>query len=325
MSEKKNIDINDNTDVQELLKEFNENPFDPGRKVPADVMRIFYINDIPIVPVISKRNMLLGIITRKAITAEMSDIDRFSETKIDDFITKIAVKMKLDDILPYITSSSDFVVINIFGDIVGKWSRLELIAACENTVFSKKESDDEIAQNKEQQTMEWMIYLILEHIPRALYAMNENGKTIFYNSHFEDAILKKTKKTEIDIKELEKSLNESKYNDYYFKDEKKEQMYFYNKKYDFYYERVAMNGSDKLLGYLIYCTTPVKEVASEITSIVRSQSNHNKRMEEIERYLLVDSLNNCEMNLGKVVSKLGISRSSLSSKIKKYNINLEKK
>ena len=189
------------------LKEFSENPFDPEKVKPEDLVRLFYIHDVPVIPVVSRRGYLMGIIRKKDVISELSDIDRSRQLKTDKFITKLAHKMNFEDLLPY-GKIREFVVINIFGEVQGKWPRSKLFAACEmyNQLPEKEESPD---NQKEEQILEWIIYLILEFIPRPLYAINEKGSTIFYNSHFEDLYLKKFGVDEVDTKQVEKSLGRS--------------------------------------------------------------------------------------------------------------------
>ncbi len=316
-------DIDDHEAVSELLKEYNENPFDPDKKTPADVMRIFFLKNVPIIPVISRRNVLLGVITREAITAEMSDIDRFASIKIDRFVTKIAAKMSFDQILKYITHTSEFTVINIFGEIQGTWSRLELLAACENAVLGKTDSESEINSNREDQVMEWMIYMILEHIPRPLYAMNDKGKTVFYNSFFEDIILKDSGLEEINIMKLEKSLNDNSINDYFFKDKEKKDMYFYNKEFKFYYEKIPMYSQEKAVGFLIYCPGETAESLTETELLTDTKMNFIEKTEAFERHLLVKVIQEKKMNLGAAAKELNINEKDLVLKLKKHNINLK--
>ncbi|MBN1499111.1 MAG: CBS domain-containing protein, partial [Spirochaetes bacterium] len=318
MSDKDAGRINDSDDmeaVNELLKEFTENPFDPDKKTPADVMRIFFLKNVPIVPVISRRNVLIGIITRESITAEMSDIDRFSSCKIDRFVTKIAVKMGFDQILQYISKTKEFTVINIFGEIQGTWSRLELLAACENSVLGKNDPESEIISNREDQVMEWMIYLILEHIPRAIFAMNDKGKTIFYNSFFEDIILKNTESDEVNIPELEKNLTESSLNDYFFRDKEKKDMYFYNKAYDFHYEKVPMFSHGKPMGYLIFCLNEISESYTETELLSNSKMNLKEKIEAFERHLLVEEIQNKKMDMKSAARELCINEKNLLLKL----------
>ena len=192
--ENKDKKIEDST-----LREFSENPFDVDSRRPEDVVRLFYIHDVPIIPVISKRGVLIGILRKESVISELSDIERVEKLKIDEFITRLAVKMNFDDLLQY-GKIREFVVINIFGEVQGTWSRLQLFASCDSGKIS---SHDEVKKQQEDQLLEWMIYHILEHIPRALYALNENGKTVFYNSLFEE-IYEEKLKSEVDLSHAEK-------------------------------------------------------------------------------------------------------------------------
>lgn len=311
-------------DIQELLKEYDQNPYDTTHKTPEDVMRIFYQFDINILPVVSSRNILIGIITREKITNELSDIARNSSINIDDFIVKIAKKMTLDEILPFVADKNEFVSINIFAEVQKKWSRLELLSACENQKLNtKKNVTEEIDQQKEKQTMEWMIYSILEHIPRPLYAMNVNGKTIFYNSYFEDFYLETMKSTQVNVELLEKTLNDNKLNDFHFKDNKKKDIYFFNKELKMYYEKVPMHSNGKLLGYLVYCGKS-NVVNNKKTKTKAKKQSLKDQLVAYERQIITDSLQNNDSNLDKVAKELKLTKVSLVNKLKKHHIKIKK-
>ena len=181
----------DDRNISEDLKEFQENPYDHHDKRPEDVVRLFYVHDVPVIPVVSKRGILIGVLRKESVISQLSDIERVEKLKIDEFITQLAGRMNFDDLLPY-GKIREFVVINIFGEVQGTWTRLQLFSACENNKGT--EHVEEVKKQQEDQALEWMIYLILEHVPRGLYAVNEKGKTIFYNSYFEDFFTEKFKK-----------------------------------------------------------------------------------------------------------------------------------
>jgi len=220
------------------LREFRENPYDPEAKKPEDVVRIFYMNNVPLVPVVSHRGILLGILKKDDVVAELSDIERASKRSIDTFITALARKMPLDEVLPYVSDIREFVTINLFGEIQGNWSRLQLLAACESPRGADSIAAD-ASQDREKQAMEWMIYLILEHIPRALYALNERGGTIFYNSHFED-LYETTLGREVDTAFVEKSIGDSEKNEVHTREDGSNEPYFYNRDMRIYYEKIPM-------------------------------------------------------------------------------------
>ena len=228
-----------NKEVTET-REFTENPFDHQNRRPEDVVRLFYLHDVPIIPVISKRGILIGILRKESVISELSDIERVEKLKIDEFITRLAVKMNFDDLLQY-GKIREFVVINIFGELQGRWNRLQLFAACDNAKIAHHE--DEIKKQQEDQVLEWMIYHILEHIPRALYALNEKGKTVFYNSLFEELYEEKMN-SEIDVENVEKTISDPVKNEL-FSGLNQDDLHFYNSDLDIFYEKIPMASSGK--------------------------------------------------------------------------------
>lgn len=301
------------------LKEFNENPYDPGKSKPEDIMRIFFINNVPIIPVTSKSGLLIGILRKEDLVSELSDIERVRQQKTDQFISKLTKKMTLDDLLPYVAKTREFTVINIFGEPQGRWSRLDLLEAAEKN-SKRKLTDKEVEQQREEQVLEWIIYLILEHIPRALYALNQNGKTIFFNSHFEE-LYTNSMKSDIDVEIIEKSLNNPEKNDFFYR-HKNEDIYFYNKDMDFYYEKVPLMNKDEKLGFLIFCDSLSGMPSSLIPSdTLLKDKPLQERLDFLERMIIVETLNECGQDYTETSRKLNITKQFLLKKMKKHDIN----
>lgn len=297
-------------------REFTENPFDHQNRRPEDVVRLFYIHDVPIIPVISKRGVLIGILRKESVISELSDIERVEKLKIDEFITRIAVKMNFDDLLQY-GKIREFVVINIFGEIQGRWSRLQLFASCDNAKIAQH--DDEVKKQQEDQVLEWMIYHILEHIPRALYALNENGKTIFYNSLFEEMYSEKFKE-EVNVETVEKTISDPEKNEL-FSGLNQDDLYFYNADLDIFYEKIPMTSSGRKSGFLIFCDRKAPgENEFKIPGVDLRDKSLTEILESVERHLIVDSLHGSEC-LDAAAEQLKLAKQALSAKIKKYGIH----
>lgn len=311
--ENKDKKIEDST-----LREFSENPFDVDSRRPEDVVRLFYIHDVPIIPVISKRGVLIGILRKESVISELSDIERVEKLKIDEFITRLAVKMNFDDLLQY-GKIREFVVINIFGEVQGTWSRLQLFASCDSGKIS---SHDEVKKQQEDQLLEWMIYHILEHIPRALYALNENGKTVFYNSLFEE-IYEEKLKSEVDLSHAEKLFTDPSINEL-FSSFNEDELFFYNTELDVFYEKIPLMNNGRRVGFLIFCEKNAPQSRElRIPGVDLRDKSLTEMLEELERFFIVTTLKECR-SLDKSAERLKITRQSLNSKIKKYNIDLEK-
>jgi transcriptional regulator with PAS, ATPase and Fis domain len=302
-------------DIKELLREFNENPFDPARKTPEDVMRIFYQFNVPIVPVVSRRNTLLGIITKEEITAEMSDIERFSSRKIDDFITRIAKKRTMTELLPHIADVNEFTIINIFGEVQGTMSRSDLVAACENRPVQSS-SHEEITDSRDQKAMEWMIYLILEHIPRALYVLNADGRTIFYNSYFEKLYCAARGGEEVDHLFVEKTLAEPLKNECSEGHSGGKEIVFRNLDLAFEYEKVPMFANGEKVGYLIYCADNPEAEESAVSGTL------SERLALAERQILVNEILRADGDLSSAAKSLAITKAALVQKSDKLGIHL---
>lgn len=298
---------------------FEENPFDPEKRRPEDIVRLFYRNDVQIVPVVSKRGILIGVMRKEDVISELSDIDRVAQMKIDEFVTRLAKKMSIDDLLPY-GHIPEFDVINIFGEPQGRWPRLRLFAACESPDTGA--GDQEAGMQKDEQILEWMIYLILEHIPRALYAVNSKGKTIFYNSHFE-ALYRRRFRKDVDVDFIEGSVASAEANEPMTGGGGGE-MVFYNRDLKIHYEKVPLVSSRKKVGFLLFFS---RGTGDEKGSLIPGIDIRSKSLEEIsgavERLVLVDLLANAK-ELDSVAGSLRIGKKSLIQKMKKHGIKWKK-
>jgi transcriptional regulator with PAS, ATPase and Fis domain len=310
--------MSENAPKEEII-ELIENPYSPEGKKPEDVVRLFYSNNVPIIPVVSKRGILIGVMRKDDVVSELSDIERVEKLKIDKFITKLARKITFDEMLNY-GKIKEFVTVNIFGETQEKWSRIRLFTACENLRLPEGEKKEEDSANEhyENQALEWMIYLILEHIPRPLYALNEDGKTIFYNSHFED-IYKMAFNKEVDAEFVEKSFKSSKKNDL-VAGISEEDIHFFNRDMNIFYEKIPMISKGKKTGFLIFGNRD-HEVSgtSNLAGVKVKGLPLLDMLYSVERQFIVDTINDYD-NLADAAKNLKISKQALQSKIKKFNI-----
>ncbi|MBN2038693.1 MAG: hypothetical protein JW864_01535 [Spirochaetes bacterium] len=303
--------------------EFEENPYNTGSRGPEEIVRLFYANDVPILPVVSKRGMLLGVLIKEKVISELSDLERTGNQKIDDFVTKVMLKMSLDDLLPLAGNIKEFIVINLFGEVFGRWSRLDLFTACENSKGKKK--DDEVRQQKDEQTLEWLVYLVLEHIPRALYALNDKGKTFFYNSLFEDLFTEHTDK-KVDPAFIEKSFANTGKNEVFYRNKGKKDIYFFNKEMNFYYERIPLTSEGRNVGFLNFVDKSLNEPSgSKFPGIDFDTMSYNEILKSVERSILVDSILQNKNNLDKTGKKLKLGKKTLMKKIEALGIDVKNK
>lgn len=300
---------------------FDENPYNPENRRPEDVVRLFYTRDVPIIPVVSKRGILLGILRKEDIISELSDIERGERLRVDDFITRLARKLTLDELLPY-GEIREFTVINIFGEEQGTWTRLQLFTACETPGHAAPVPETEVGRQKEEQVLEWMIYLILEHIPRPLYAVNTQGKTIFYNHHFEELYRKNFKK-DVDIAFVERTIADGEKNEL-LSGKKNDELIFFNHDLKVHYEKIPLISGKKKVGFLLFCS---REKGDKGGSLVPGIDVRSKSLDDImgamERLVLVDLLKD-KKNLAAAAKTLKISQKSLTHKMKKHGISWKK-
>ncbi len=305
---------------------FEENPYSPEIKKPEDIVRLFYIHNVPILPVISKRGILLGILKKEDVIAELSDIAR-SAIKIDEFIQKLAKKMTMDQLLPLLTNVKELIAIDLFGEVQGRMSRLDLFMAAEGH-YEKKEKEksnqEKDAQPKDT-VIEWLIYMVLEHIPRALYAVNSNGKTIFFNGHFEELYHNAfTESDDVDIAITEKILMDSTINDIYTSYGSKRQ-FFYNKELKAYYERVPLKSQNKTVGYLFMFERDITKQDLLVPDIISDTDSIDELLSRAERSILVQALTQSGYDVAQAAKMLHVTVADLKKRFNKYDITVTKK
>lgn len=300
---------------------FEENPFNPENRRPEDIVRLFYTHDVPVIPVVSKRGILIGVLKKEDLVSELSDIERVEKLKVDDLVTSLAKKLTLDDLLPY-GSIKEFVVINIFGEVQGRWSRLQLFTASETPERSASAAERDNEVQKDEQVLEWMIYLILEHIPRPLYAVNIQGKTIFYNNYFEDLYRRHFKK-DVDVEFVEASIRDADKNEL-VSSKKSDDLMFFNSDLKIQYEKIPLMSKRKKVGFLLFCSTDSSDKAgSPIPGLDLKAKSLDHIMEAVERLVLVDLLKD-KKDIAAAAKTLKISQKSLAHKMKKHGIDWKK-
>lgn len=293
----------------------NENPYSPDANSTADVVRLFYANDIKILPVVSKAGVLIGVLKKDDVVSELSDIERSVKQGIDKFITKLAKKISFEDLLPYMDRKK-FPVITIFGEEYGYWSRLKLLAAAEKAA-GEVEDEHQSKQEQDAQVMEWIIYLILEHIPRPLYAVNEEGKTIFYNSYFED-LYESKKGGEVDVDFMESVLKSSAKNKS-VASSRIDEFLFHNKDINAVYEKIPLMNKSKRIGYLMFFQN---ESETPIISVSEKQAKAmslGKMLAAVEKTHIEYMLKLCG-DIKQAAEKLGITKQTLAGRITKLGI-----
>lgn len=308
------------------IASFDENPYSPEIKKPEDIVRLFYIHNVPILPVISKRGILFGILKKEDVIAELSDIAR-SSVKTDEFVQKLAKKMTMDEILPLVVNVKELITIDLFGEVQGRWSRLDLFMAAEGH-YSKNEKEVAKEEKKAQPKdtiIEWLIYMVLEHIPRALYAVNSHGRTIFFNGHFEEIYQNAfPESTDVDIAKVETILMDSSHNDIYTSYVYKRQ-FFYNKELKGFYERVPLKSENKTVGYLFMFERDITKQDLLVPDIISDTDGIDELLSRAERSILVQSLTQSTYDVTQAAKMLHITVADIKKRIKHYDITIPKK
>lgn len=296
----------------DITLSLSANPYSPDGKSTSDIVRLFYVYNLKILPVVSKNGMLIGILKKDDLVSELSDIERSKKHSIDKFITRLAKKMSFEELLPHAVTEK-FPVINIFGEEQKAWSRLQLLSAAERG----GDRPEEIRSQQNEKALEWIIYLILEHIPRALYAINDKGKTIFYNSYFEN-IYEAKKNADVDTDFMERSFANPGQNEP-LPGGSLEEFIFYSRDLDCVYEKLPLMNKAKRVGYLMFFDKG-SQVISFSEADMKSLSLEEALASAEKKFIAYKLSINKDL---KTVSKeLKISRQTLAGKIKKLGIDI---
>ena len=90
-----------------------------------------------------------------------------------------------------------------------------------------------------------------------------------------------------------------------------------------YYEKVPLKSKKEKFGFLIFCLNESEIVENqEIAKIKLKKSSLADKLEEIEKEIIADQLFR-NSDLDNVAEVLEISRKTLNTKIKKFNITIE--
>jgi len=229
--------------------------------------------------------------------------------------------------LPLVVNVKELIAIDLFGEVQGRWSRLDLFMAAEGhyTKNEKEKGKEEKEAQSKDTVIEWLIYMVLEHIPRALYAVNSNGKTIFFNGHFEEMYQNAfPESTDVDIAKVESILMDSSYNDIYTSYVYKRQ-FFYNKELKAYYERVPLKSENKTVGYLFMFERDITKQDLLVPDIISDTDGIDELLSRAERSILVQALTQSSYDITQAAKMLHISVADIKKRIKHYDITLAKK
>ena len=97
-------------------------------------------------------------------------------------------------------------------------------------------------------------------------------------------------------------------------------LYFYNTEFDLFYEKVPLNSNGRKAGFLIFFDNRnSSETAFAVPGVDLRNKSLQDTLDSVERHVIVEALRN-HGNNEKAAESLGLSRQSLSGKIKKYGI-----
>jgi len=151
--------------------------------------------------------------------------------------------------------------------------------------------------------------------------LNEAGKTIFYNSHFEEKYRKVMKK-EVDIRIVEKTFKNPDKNEL-ITAKRGGDIHFYNKDLKLYYERVPMISKNKKMGYLIFCGAETDD-AREMKPYGADMKGKSlgEMLSTLEKQILADALKNYG-DAALAAESLRLSKKMFTTRVLKFGIKMK--
>jgi DNA-binding NtrC family response regulator len=129
---------------------------------------------------------------------------------------------------------------------------------------------------------------------------------------------------EIDIDAVEKALANADVNEFFYSTNA-DDVFFYNKELDFYYEKIPLKNNDATIGFLIYCSRGLNEASQTVLPQIETKRRSlDQMLDAYVRKILVDAVKEHGYNLDAIAAELRISKNSLLKKIQKYRISVER-
>lgn len=316
-------------------------------KLPG-ILKIFYMTGLRYLPVVEPgddrkdlTSSVVAFVSRKRLDMEMADLGRAYQG-YDRIPESILVQKKLPaDLITHLSSAERVPVLDVRGDRVAEWEQAEMLRGI--AVFKerlKKEGLEPapalregvpINEEKREDGSAWLSRLILTEIPDPLFAVDMGGKTIFFNSAFEERLLgrpelkKSIRLAENYFQELLRNLLAAAY------EEGEPQGDIDRLILNTHIEELGtsvtirpLRAESGLIGYLyIFSPHIVRPLFEETREMIRNGTGLDEIMDRVESAMIRDALKKNGENISHTAESLGLKRTTLQNKIKRLNIQTE--
>ena len=326
----------------------------------ASLLNEFYSCELPYFPVIEAEptpkvkgrrkkapalGKLIGFLTRKDLDLWVSDLDRLGREH--KRIPREILNQGLSpaELLKLLPAGQSIPVLNSEGAKVAFWNESELIQAMgqlprqsslERPPHPQATSEQGklklLSQGRNDcspvsENSRWLGNLLLRALPWPLYACDLQGKTLFFNSSFEEQILRKAK-IKNSLQRAEKYLMEivRKLLAQSFMEDSQSRyphaaLSTYDHSLSHYIRIVNLEEEGHLHGYLlVFQESEDPGFINEVKRHLASGSSLDEIIDEIERRIIFNALGSNGKNISHTAKALGIKRSTLQNKIQRLKI-----
>ena len=282
---------------------------------------------------------LLGFLTRKDLDLWVSDLERLGSKH--KYIPKEILNNRLSptEVLRLLPTGQSIPVFNSAGLKVASWSENELIQAMGQLpkqpsleVLSHPQTLKESKGKRQEpsgvfENSHWLASLLLRAFPWPLYACDLQGKTLFFNSLFEERILKKAKlknslqHTEKYLIELMRDLLAQSFIEDPQRKGSHRTLSAYDSFLSHYIRIVNLEEKGRVHGYFfVFQEGGDPGFTAEVNCRLASGNSLDQIMDEIEGRMIFQALGNNGQNISHTAKALGIKRSTLQNKIQRLKI-----
>jgi DNA-binding protein Fis len=155
------------------------------------LMKLYYQKHSSLLAVVENSGILVGVIYKEKLVRKLSDLEINPDEDILSVLKSLIDLPLADEFLPILEKNKEISVINLKGEYVADWGKLEIIKALEKIPIPNinKFKPQKISSQKDKQ-LDWFKDMLLENIQHPLYVTDLNGKTLFYNYQFKENIIK---------------------------------------------------------------------------------------------------------------------------------------
>ena len=330
----------------------------------ASLLNEFYSYELPYFPVVEEElpqkvkgkqkkaqavGKLLGFLRRKDLDLWVSDLSRLGHKHKHIPSEILSNHFSPTELLRLLPTDQSIPVFNLEGRKIASWSESQLIQAMgqlpgqpklraldppqalkenkENEIKPSPQRQQGASRSRVSENSHWLANLLLRAFPWPLYACDLQGKTLFFNSFFEEQILKQAKiknslqRAEKYFIEIVRDLLAQSFIEDPQRKHPHAALSTHDKSLSHYIRIVNLEEKGRVHGYFfVFQKGDDPGFAAEVKQHLASGSSLDEIIDEIEARLIFNALGSNGQNISHTAKALGIKRSTLQNKIQRLKI-----